>query len=734
MRRFDVRVLAALRRKLFVPQVSASDCGRAVFISVLSYYGSGISGAKAAGLLGLSASGVTLAALCDAFMSMGFESAGIRAVTCDGNVDMGVFSRIPLPCIAHMRLSSGTNHFVAVYGRFCGKGLLVMDPSSDGLKPMDVDSFEREWTGILLLAVPGTGYVKSVSGNTMAGFMKSVSAFYRRDMLEATAGSLFYTLFGAMQTLLVQKVFDSVIPGGNMNLMNVMGTAMLVFLLSTLVVGYIRSKIVFGIGAGIDIELIGTYFSRLPELPDCFFSRMRNGEILSRVNDAVKIRMFASDVMISLSSCIFMIVFSCMLMFSFHTELAVLVMMSVPLQLAVVLSFNRINRTVHRNVMESAAKLQSHMVETVSAVRTIRQFGLETIFSARTEGRLVHFMRNGYRSFLAGRRSAFLSEFISRSFSVLTLWVGSGYVVDGDMSQGELMSFYAVVSYFIAPLSSVASVDRLYAEAQVAFSRLSEVIEEDSVPEGTAVPVMNGRAPEIMLRNVCFSYKGRKTLFSGLDLEIGSGEYVVVVGASGCGKSTLLSVLQRMHVPDSGAVLFSGTDLKDVSSSFLRKTVSAVSQDTVLFSGTVLENIVTFDVDPDMERVESIVRSLGMVEFISSLPKGIRTETGEKGISMSGGQRQKIAIARALYRKPEVLLLDEATSLLDTVSESMVLGVLEDYCARGNTVISVVHRLSALSGRERIIVMKDGRIEGDGSHVSLMESCREYRRLHDSSS
>jgi ATP-binding cassette subfamily B protein len=456
---------------------------------------------------------------------------------------------------------------------------------------------------------------------------------------------------------------------------------------------------------------------------------MRTGEIISRIGDAVKIRVFVNDVSINLILNIFILVVSFILMFTFFWKLALIMILVVPFYSAIYYISNRLNKKIQRHVMEKAADLESQLVESLNAARTIKIFGLEEFSNFKTETRFVSLLEIIYKSGLNGIFSTSSTSLVSQIITLVVLWAGSGFAIDVKITPGELLSFYSIVGYFTGPVTSIIGFNRSLQDAKIASDRLFEIFDMEIEDESNCIELKPEMAGDIHFENVRFRYGTRVEVFDSLNLLIKRGEITAIVGESGSGKTTLISLLQKLYPLQSGNIMIGNYDLRHLSSRSLRKIISVVPQKIDLFAGNVLENIALGEFNPDMEKVLAVCEILGMIKFIEQLPHGFNTYLGENGATLSGGQQQRIAIARALYRDPEILILDEATSSLDSSAEIFVLDTLEMLRTTNKTVIVIAHRLSTISLAQKVIVFDRGKVVQEGTFVDLANIDGYFRRM-----
>jgi ATP-binding cassette subfamily B protein len=416
-------------------------------------------------------------------------------------------------------------------------------------------------------------------------------------------------------------------------------------------------------------------------------------------------------------------------MFTFFWKLALIMLIVVPLYTLIYYISNRLNRKVQRTVMERAADLEAQLVESLNSAGTIKRFGIENFSNLKTETRFVSLLEIIYKSGLNSIFSSSSTSLISQLITILVLWVGAGYAIGSQITPGELLSFYSVVGYFTGPVTSVIGFNRTLQDAGIAADRLFEIFDLEIEDEANKIELKPEMVDDIHFENVKFRYGTRVEVFDSLNLTIKKGEITAVAGESGSGKTTLVSLLQNLYALQSGHIRIGRYDLRHLTNQSLRKVVSVVPQRIDLFSGNVVDNIAVGDFTPDMNRVIEVCDKLGMTKFIEQLPNGFNTYLGENGATLSGGQQQRIAIARALYRNPEILILDEATSSLDSLAETFVQNTISLLREENKTVIVIAHRLSTINMADRIIVLDKGMVVQDGSLAELSVIEGPFRRM-----
>ena len=694
-----------------VKQRDITDCGAACLASVAAHYNLSLPVARIRQFAGTDKKGTNVLGLVEAAGKMGFLAKGVRG-------EWDSLFKIPKPAIAHVIVKEVLHHYVVLI-KTTDKHIVIMDPADGAIHKMEHEEFKKQWTGVLVLIAPGEKFtVRNEKVSTSVRFWSLIKP-NRSILLQSLIGALVFSVLGLAMSIYVGKLVDNVLPGGNMSLLNLLGVAMIIIIVLRLLLSFFQTIFILKTGQKIDATLILGYYQHLLKLPQTFFDNMRTGEIISRIGDAVKIRVFVNDVTISFVLNIFILLVSFALMFTFFWKLALIMLLVVPLYTLIYYISNRLNRKVQRTVMERAADLEAQLVESLNSAGTIKRFGLEDFSNLKTETRFINLLEIIYKSGLNGIFSSSSTNLISQLITILVLWVGAGYAIGSQITPGELLSFYSIVGYFTGPVTSVIGFNRTLQDARIAADRLFEIFDLEIEDETNKIELKPEMVDDIYFENVKFRYGTRVEVFDSLNLTIRKGEITAVVGESGSGKSTLVSLLQNLYPVQSGHIRIGRYDLRHLTNQSLRRRVSVVPQRIDLFSGNVVDNIAVGEFNPDMSRVIEVCDKLGMTKFIEQLPNGYNTYLGENGATLSGGQQQRIAIARALYRNPEILILDEATSSLDSLAEKFVQNTLRLLREESKTVIVIAHRLSTINMAQRVIMLEKGIVVQDGSLAEL---------------
>lgn len=710
-----------MKRGTLIKQHDIKDCGAACLASVGAYYGNKMPIAKIRQICHTDTRGTNILGMIQGLEAMGFNAKGVKG-------DIEALSDIPLPAIAHIIVNGQLHHFVVIYKLSKGK-VTVMDPAYGKLEEYSKEDFAKIWTGVFVILEKNEYFEQKDERTSVYARFWNLVKPHKSILFQALLGAVIYTVLGLSTSIYIEKITDYVLIDGNRRLLNLLSIGMIIILLFQIFISSMKSILVLQTGQKMDKHLILGYYKHLLKLPQRFFDTMRVGEIISRVNDAVKIRSFINDVAIQIFVNVFIVFFSFAMMFTYYWKLALIVALVIPFYLLVYWITNKLNKKVERQLMEESADLESHLVESLNSVRTIKQFGIETFANNTTDNKFSVLLKTIYKSVLNALFSGNSSEFLSRIFTIVLLWVGAGYVIDREITPGELLSFYALIGYFTSPVSQLIGMNKTVQNALIAADRLFEIMDLEREETTDKLELTADGIGNIQFKDVHFSYGSRVDVFEGFNCEIEKGKTTAIVGESGSGKTTLASLVQNLYSLKKGKIMIGDYDIQYISNQSLRTMVSVVPQQIDLFSGNVIDNIALGEDIPNMQRIIDITKKLGILEFIEKLPNGFQTYLGENGSQLSGGQKQRIAIARALYKNPEVLILDEATSALDTESEQIIQRTLDEFKAQGKTMIVIAHRLSTIAHSDTILVMKEGKVIEQGSHKELLAKDSVYKRM-----
>lgn len=710
-----------------IKQHDIKDCGAACLASIGNHYKVNLPIARIRQFANTDKRGTNVLGIIEAAEKMGFSAKGVKG-------GMDAIDKIPLPAIAHVVVKEQLHHYIVVYKVEKSKvesqsKITAMDPAYGKMETYTYEEFQKIWTGVLILFAPNDDFKEyNEKVSPLKRFWDLVQP-HKTILIQALVGAILFTVLGLAMSIYIQKITDYVLVEGNRNLLNLLSVSMIGIIILQAYIGSKKSVFVMKTGQLIDAKLILGYYKHLLHLPQRFFDTMQVGEITSRIGDAVKIRSFINEVAIDMIVNIFIVIFSFTLMFTYYWKLALVILLVIPFYGAIYFILNKFNKKVERIIMENAAELQTQLVESVTHIRTVKEFGIEEFSNLKTENKFVKLLFTTYKSGLNSVFAGTSTQFLASIFTVILMWIGSGYVIDRAITPGELFSFYALIGYFTSPVASLIGKNKTAQNALIAADRLFEIMDLEREETENKVELQRENMGDIKFENVTFRYGSRTEVFKNFNAVFKKNETTAIVGESGSGKTTLISLLQNLYPIKEGKIYIGEYDSQFIHYQSLRNCIGVIPQQLNLFSGNIIENIALGDSFPNIQRILDLSKQLGITEFVEKLPNGFETQIGENGAMLSGGQKQRIAIARALYKNPEVLLMDEATSSLDTNSERIVKEVIDNFKSQGKTVIVIAHRLSTIANADTILVMENGTIVESGNHNALLEQKGKYSDL-----
>jgi ATP-binding cassette subfamily B protein len=631
-----------------------------------------------------------------------FESKGLK-----GSPEH--LSNLPLPCIAHIQHPDGMQHYVCIY-KVDDRKLRVMDPADGQMRLWDRKEFEKKWSGAVIALVRGISSREAIPES--GGKTRLVRLLYPvwKPVLQAMISALVFTILGLSTSLYIGKLTDYVFVSFNTGLLNLMSSVMVLIALLMIYLFFVRSVITLKTGQVIDNQLIASYYRHIFKLPQQFFSSMKTGEIISRISDAVKIRGFINDSIIGILVNAMIVVFSFTCMFFLNWRLALLMAGIIPLYLLLYLLYNNWNKSIERKVMEQSASFESQLVESLQSSAYIKQHGLKGKMQHITEEKLNKLLETVYRSGMNSIAVSGSTDLINRLFTIALLWAGSYFVISQTLTPGKLISFYALLGYFTGPVGNLIGANKTYQNALIAADRLFEIFQldpEEAPGKPAFVPSDFG---DIVFKNVCFSYGTRAPVINYLSLTIEARKVTLIKGTSGSGKSTVASLVQHLYTASSGSITINGYESRHFSLDSIRALMGVVPQHISFLSGSLMDNLAPDDRNPDIKRILDLLNGVGLIPLIESLPLGLNTRLTENGANFSGGERQRLAIVRALYRKPALLILDEATSSLDPESAYHVHRFLLELKACAQTMLLITHKQQNMALADHILVLDKGKL------------------------
>ena len=709
-----------IKRFAWVEQAEEMDCGAACLAMICRHYSIPMTLGKLRELANVTTQGATLDSLARAGESLGFITRGVQ---CTFESLLG----FELPFIVHWE----GYHYVVVYG-ISKRQVWVADPAV-GFKKMSVEEFERGWSGTCLMFTAGHNMVElSVSRSPwvrFAGYLRP----YKKILLHLFMATFVIQVLGIVPPLIIQNILDGVIVHQNLNLLHLLIIGLIVSSFFAQIMSTIRAFLANFMVRSMDFAMMSQFFKHTMSLPYSFFAKRKTGDIFARFQENQTIRAFLTESTVTTVLNLLMVFIYFTIMFFYNVKMTlILIGFVIPIVMLTVLVTPKI-KNYAREVFTSSTDAKAFLMEALGGAETIKGMGSERPVRLKWERKYAKALDVQYRAQKFNILVGLASQLLNAATTIAILWFGANLVLTHELSVGQLIAFTALMGSVLAPLMALVGLWSLLNDAAVAMERLGDVLDlepEQKPGELASRVVLPDLQGEIRLEGVYFRYGGNETAYvlENISLDIKPGELVAIVGRSGSGKTTLAKLLVGFYIPTEGKVVVDGYDMSVVDKEYYRAQVGYVMQSNLLFSGTIADNVASGDESPDRRRIEEVAKMADAHGFISKLPLGYEQVVGERGVGLSGGQIQRLCIARALYHDPRLLVFDEATSALDTQSESNIIGNMHDIL-KGRTAVIIAHRLSTIMRADKILVLYDGSIVEQGRHEELVDRKGMYFQL-----
>lgn len=705
-----------LIHKTHVLQHDQSDCGVACLLSIIQYYRGSESLEKLRELSGTTKQGTTLLGLFQAANQLGFTARGNEA-------DIQAVIDHKEPLILHVVIEERLQHYVVCYG-FKEDKFIIGDPAR-GVTTYTKEELENIWQSKTCLTLtPNSDFVKTETqkNNKKQWFLKLVKEDSKLISFGIVLG-LGIAVLGMAMAIFSQKLIDDILPSKDFTKL-ITGIILVAFLLLIRVLfTALRDFFLITQSKDFNNRIIDSFYTSLLHLPKPFFDTRKIGELVARLNDTQRLQRVISQIIGNVAINVLVTIVSFGFLFYYSWQTGIIAFISLPFYFVLIYSFNKRIINAQKGVMQGYAFSESNYITSMQGIATIKNNNRQTTFQKINQLIYGNFQE---KTFALGKLNVRLSVF-SGIFSVLFLMgilvYTSIQVYNITMQLGELMAILGIAGSLLPSVASLALITIPINEAKVAFNRMYEFASMNKEQIGiTEISEFNS----LEIKNLSFRFAGRSQLLKNINIKFNKKECIAIVGESGSGKSTLGQILQKFYAFENGTILVNNQNkLTELDTTSWRTILGVVPQEVTIFGGNVITNILLGQEDK-IENIVKFCQDYGFETFINSLPQGYATILGEEGINLSGGQKQVIALMRALYKKPKMLLLDEFTSAMDRKTEQFVLNLLNKLKFE-LTIIFISHRLYSLPKiADRIYVLENGIITDFGNHEKLMESKNFY--------
>ena len=704
-----------------VTQHDITDCGAACLLTCLIRYGYNIPISQIRQYADTDKNGTSAYGIIKAAKKIGFIANGVKICTEDLTN-----TELPVPAIAHVIIDGIWQHYVVIH-EINKEHIIVADPSA-GIVKYNPDDFFKIWNGVVILLEP----TNRISDNKK--YRNSLLCFLdilkpqKKNISKMFLPSLIIAIAGILSSFYFSFLVDNIKTERDVSaLIKVFFLVVLLFSVKGGLEVY-RNYIMLRLNQELDRSLILKSYYHMLHLPIDFYENRKTGDITSRFTDASKIREALSSAVLTLMIDVILAIGGGVVLFLQDKILFLIVLITASIYAFSVSKFNRFLRNANKQQLECNGEFVSFLTESLIGYETVKVSQFEKKAESKLKKKHNDLLNSVFKVGMVNSSQQFTTELILKIGEAAIVSFGILRVISGTLTLGNLIAFNSLIIYFFEPVKNLICLQPMMQYSIVAFERLNDILDVPCENTQSNVELPNLKK-NITINNLFFSYSEDKPALNGISLKIKAGERVAFVGESGCGKTTIAKLLLKLYNKDAGEIFIGNNSIEDISMNFLRNRICFVSQNTFLFNDTILNNITLYNNDDSSSKaIEKICKICKLDELIASLPLGYNTLLEENGMNLSSGQRQRISIARALFRNPDVLILDEATSNLDASTEYDVTYSIEKNYPNVTTII-IAHRLNTIVNCDKIFYISNGTVSECGTHNELISKQGDYYRM-----
>lgn len=725
-------------------QLDAMDCGPTSLRMIAQFNGQDYNIDKLRKLSDIRKRGVSLLGISDAAEAIGFDTVGIKR-----SLQELLEDAIPLPCILHWN----NNHFVVLYKiqrkNTAKPTFIIGDPAERGILTIDKETFVKCWLGgategtaLLLETTPAffkaDSYDEPEQKTISWGILWQYISQYRKYFFQIILGLLAASLFQLLIPLLTQSIVDKGVNMQNLSFVYIVLIAQLVLLLARAIVEFSRQGLLLFISTHVNLSLLTDFWKKLMRLPLSYFDTKQTGDILQRIGDQNRLEQFITGNSINIAfSMINLLVYS-FVMLAYSVPVFLIFLLGSALYLLWVSIFLKQRRKLNYKQFALASRENSATMQLVYGMQEIKMHNSEKHFRWIWERVQRNLFGISFKALSLGQTQEAGAILINEGKNLFITGIVAAAVIKGDLTLGSMLAIQYILGALNSPVQQFTGFLQQFQDAKISLERLNEIhIEKDEPQADNTIHQPLKMAKNISIKKLSFGYTQYEEdkVLKNIDLDISEGKVTAIVGMSGSGKTTLLKILQKFYddkykgeIKIGSNAVTGGTELKHIIPKHWRNTIGSVMQDGFIFNLSIAENIAVGVEIQDMAHLQYAARMANILTFIESLPLGFQTIIGSEGMGISMGQKQRLLIARAIYKNPEIMFFDEATNSLDANNEKAILENLIQFF-EGRTVVVVAHRLSTVMNADKIVVLHQGEIAEQGTHAELSQKKGQYYEL-----
>ncbi|MGL5577443.1 MAG: peptidase domain-containing ABC transporter [Sarcina sp.] len=706
-----------------IKQKELKDCGCACLATICRQYGNDVPIYKIREIAKTDKMGTSAMGLMNAGEELGFSCKAFKATNSEQ-----IYEDIPLPAIAHVIMDKKYEHYVVIH-KITNKYILVADPGKGIVKYSPQDFFEI-WTGVIITFTKKAEFKAMKKEDGLLKKFWELIKPQRGLLINIFLSSVLITIFGIVGSFYFKFLLNTVIPNDLKSTLNMFSIGLILLTVFSVLTSAFRRQLLIHFSQKLDIPLMLGYYDHIVNLPMDFFQTRTVGEVISRLDDAYKIRSAISGATLTVMIDGFMMIIGGITLYCESPFLFLITLTPLVLYLIIVFAFKKLIADNNRDTMHSQAELTSYLVQCLNGVETIKSFNGEKQISLNIEKKFVKFMKDIFNLGTVNNIQGTLKGGVKAIFGIVILWIGVVQVLNGNITIGTLLTFNALLVYFLNPIENIVNFQSTLQSAIVAAQRLEEIIfsaiEKSNMDKKKLTPAsLKG---DLEFKNVCFRYGNRKRILDDVSMKAKANQKIALVGESGSGKTTLSKLLMNFYEIEKGEILINGLNIKDINLDSLRDRIAYISQETFLFNKTILENLTFGNDNATYESVIEACKKAQIHDYINTLPLRYGTLVEENGANFSGGQKQRLSIARAILKNPDILVMDEATSNLDSITEKAISDTMDEFM-QDKTAFIIAHRLSTIKNCDVIYVLEKGKIIESGNHKELLDKKGYYYNL-----
>lgn len=678
-----------LKKYPFVKQEGLKDCGCACLLMIIKYYKGNVSIERLRDLTHTNKNGTSAYNLVNASSELGFYSQGLKGSISD-------LSDVIFPCIAHVVIDGMYKHYIVIYEvNFDKKNLIIADPAK-GIKKISFDNFSSIWSGVLITLYPNRSIPIMKSINVGDFILKNI-LMYKKNLIYLFLLSLFAIVLKLISSYYFKFLIDGI--DVSKNYLNSVFIIFCILSLTRLFINFLRNKFLLILNCKLDFSLVLDAFKHVILLPYHYYHNRTSGEIISKINDLGNARDFISKICVSLFIDLPLVVISVIFLIKINFNLFLITLLIFALYLLLTFFYNRVYTKYIEKIKTKRELINSYMYESINGFETVKGINIESKVINKFNNMYIDLLNSIYKLQSHINSQSFFKDFINDVGNILILFVGSLFVFEGKLDIGFLITYSSMVVYFLEPIRNIIDMDVNVRESCESITRVLSLYEKYN-DKG----LINFRRGNLSFKNLSFSFDNKRYILNNINFSISCGEKVMIYGSSGSGKSTLLKLLMGYYSIPRGMIYIDEIDINDYKIDSIRKNISYVSQNEILFNDSLVNNLNLYCKDND--DIYSMTKLLEFNEIMDN-DLGLNLLIEENGFNLSGGQRQRIVLARTFLRNSKIFLIDEGLSQIDVSLERKILtNIFNKY--RNNTIIIISHRMENLDLYDRVLHFDNG--------------------------